>query len=370
VGAAPAGARDEGGVPMGAHERGLVRRYGKAVCAALLTMGTLGVAAAASATSRHGSAHSKHPVVLDGHICTKVATAHHNRISGHVSRGRPAVLCGLAGNDTLRATGPGTVILVAGPGHDTLIPSSTPGAHDILVGGAGPDSFGCTPGGTTTVIGDDQGDDESGCDGSDVANASQEWQGTVTAFSPATNPTSLTIQWSDVNDAAQAWLDANSDPSTATFDTTTATIVGNLVVGGEVTVAANPSSTTLAGSTLVAVTVFAGEGDNATCTGTITGSVEGDLQVSAGSCTLNGADVQGDVSVDSGANFTSSNATIEGDLAATGGGAITLTNTNIQGDLNCSGNTSVTDGGGNTVEGDASGQCAGIGGGGGDDDSQ
>lgn len=366
---------------------------------------TLAVASASSARTHHPRS-SKTVVVLDGHICTRTATSHHSKISGHAKNGKPAVLCGTSGNDTLKATGSGMVFLIAGPGTDTLIASSSPGAQDILIGGSGNDTFvagnqgddvietepgdtiSCTTGATTTIAGDDQGDNEDqNCGGDNVDNATQEWRGTVTAVGSS----SLTVQWADHNDTAQAWLDANGDPSTVMFDTTTATISGTPTMGGGVQVESNASSTTLAGSTLIAVSVEADGSGGGSCTGTVTGSVEGDLNAATGTCTLSGADVQGDVSVGPGVTLVIENSSIEGDLASSGAasvnisgsdlqgdvtiegttGAVSIDNNSIEGDLNCDANTSTPTGSGNNLQGDANGQCASLGSGsGGDGNSQ
>jgi hypothetical protein len=368
-------------------------------------VGLVGLGASTSAAKVRHATHVNKPVVLDGHICTKTATSRHPRVVGHASNGKPAVLCGVSGNDTLKATGPGVVFLIAGHGNDTLIASNDPAAQDVLVGGSGQDTFvagnqgddvietapgdtiQCTTGATTTIAGDDQGDNENGnCGGDNVDNATQEWQGTITAL---TDTTSMTVQWSDNNDAAQAWLDANGDPATVTFNISSATITGTLAVNGQVQVESNPSSSTLAGSTLNAVSVEAQQSDSPSCPGTLTGSVEGDLVVTSGSCTLNGADVQGNVTVGPGATIVVLNATVEGDFASSGAssvsitgsdlqgdvtiegttGAVTFNNNTIEGDLTCDANTSTPTGAGNSVQGDASGQCAGLGSGSGGDNS-
>jgi hypothetical protein len=313
----------------------------------------------------------KKPVVFKGHVCTSVATSKHPTAVGHARLGHPAVVCGVSGNDTLRAAGKGPVILIAGPGHDTLKASNTRGAHDVLIGSTGGDTFvtggsgsdeiilgatsgdtlDCTTTATITIGGDDQGDNSNGdCQsGGNVDDASQEWQGVITTTDGATT---MTIQVTDGNDAALAWL---GSATTVTFDITSADIQveggGSLTGGQDVEVTSDGVSS---GIGLIALSVDAGavdgQGDSSCGSGTVTGTVEGDLNVASGSCTISGADIQGDVTVAAGASATISNTTIEGDL-------------------NCDG--IVTDGGGNSVQGDVGGGCPStIGGSSGGDDSQ
>jgi hypothetical protein len=368
---------------------------------------------ALTATSAH--ARGKKPVVLDGHICTKVATSRHPTVVGHALNGRPAVVCGVSGNDTLKAKGAGLVILVAGPGSDTLIASSDPGARDILIGGSGTDTFqagtagddvietnsgdtiDCTTGATTVIAGDNQGDNENGdCQGSNVDNATQEWEGVVTATDGSTT---MTIQWTDLNDAAQTWLDANGDHATVTSNISSAIVVveggGALMMGDRVETTANAS-----GSVLTAVSVVAEPPNNLTCNSTLTGTIKDDLEVIGGMCTLSGATVEGDVLVSSGGSLSAQSATLEGNLASAGASSISIGHTNAQGDvhvetstgavtisndtiegdlnligntggvtvtsniidgdLNCTSNAPAPTGSGNTISGDNTGQCSGF----------
>lgn len=279
-----------------------------AVAALVLVVGTVGLAASAAAAGaqagasvathalvQHRHAKKRH-VVLRGHICTVVATKRHRRVVGHAGD----VVCGIRGNDTLVARGPGMVFLIAGPlkkhhrtaahlaaagaprrlrlGRDTLIASSSPGAQDILIGGSGrdtfktgtagtdlvqpgtgPDTIDCTAGATITIAGDAQGDQEDGCQGQNVQDAVTEWEGTVTAIPSATT---MAVQWAH-QDGADAWLAANGNPNPVTFDISSATMENEdnapLAVGDQVEVAADlPTS----GTTLVAVSVDAEQGDN------------------------------------------------------------------------------------------------------------
>jgi hypothetical protein len=338
---------------MRGQRKGWMGLVGKGAAALFVVMGTTALVSSSAQAV-------KKPVIFKGHVCTSVATSKHPNAVGRGRPGHPAVVCGVSGNDTLRAAGKGPVILIAGPGHDTLKASNARGAHDVLIGSTGGDTFvtgtsgtdeiilgapagdtvDCTTTGTITIAGDDQGDNSNGdCQpGGNVEDASQEWQGVITA----TDATStMTIQWTDANDAAQAWLAPLGDPASVTFDITTADIQveggGPLATGQQVDVTSDGVSS---GIGLVALSVDAGatdgQGDSSCPSGTVTGTVEGDLTVAVGSCTISGADIQGDVTVGAGASATISNSTIEGDL-------------------NCDG--SVTDGGGNSIQGDVGGGC-------------
>jgi hypothetical protein len=179
------------------------------------------------------------------------------------------------------------------------------------------------------------------------------------------------VQWSDVNDAAQAWLDANGDPATATFDITSAQIDmgdgGAVATGDQVEVAANPSDpTNLQGSTLTAVSVDGqgqdskpssddggdGQGDggggggftSSPCpNGTLSGTISGDLVFVGTSCTLNGATVQGDLVAGPGATLTvESGSTVDGDLAAVGATSLSVTGSSVQGDVKVMGTGGAT----------------------------
>jgi hypothetical protein len=211
-------------------------------------------------------------------------------------------VCGLGGNYTLTALGPGTVYLMAGRGLDKLIASSDPNAHDVLIAGTGSDTIvagtggddivdegtgndtiACGSGGTVTVVDDNsqsdsqgdssQGDDNQGDDNSqgdnqdcqgdgNVQGASLDFGGTITMVDNTAK--TITVQWSDVNGAAQAWLDSQTppDPTTVTSDISSATMEhgngGTLAPGDDVEVAANPPAS---GTTPVAVDVQADTGD-------------------------------------------------------------------------------------------------------------
>lgn len=419
---------------------GITRWVVRATAAGTLVVGAVGLGSSLAAAKAKSQ-----PVVLGGHICTKVATVRHHVATGHAGD----VVCGVSGNDVLKAAGPGIVTLVAGPGHHNVLKGSTNRrAHDLLVGSGVPgedtfqtgggddtietspgDSITCSSTGTTTIAGDDSGDQEHQCGGGNVEDATQEWHGVVTSTD---GTTTMTVQWSDVNDAAQAWLDANSDPATATFDISSAHIDmgdgGAVAAGDQVEVASNPSDpTNLAGSSLVAVSVD-GQGSDSQSggddgndqggngnggeagggwtptpcpSGTISGTT-GSVLFLGTSCTLSAATVQGDLIVGPGATIAVQNgSSIEGDVATVGATAMTITGSSVHGDvrimgssgevtvtsdtvtgdldvlgnqgavtiggntiggdLDCAMNaTSPTNGGGNTITGSATGQCAGF----------
>lgn len=353
----------------------------------------VGLGASAAGASARAHHHAKQTVVLNGHICTKIATTRHPVVTGHKGQ----TICGLSGNDTLKAAGSGIVTLVAGPGHHTTLRASgSHGAHDLLIGSgvAGQDTFvtgggsdtvdtapgdtiSCSSSGSTTIAGDESGDQEDGCQGGNVQDAAQEWQGVVTATDGSTT---MTIQWSDVNDAAQAWLGANGDPATATFDISSAQIDmgdgGAVATGDQVEVAANPSDpANLAGSTLVAVTVDGqgqdsqpssddggdgqGGGDGGGGGGftsspcPTSGTVSGDLVFVGTSCTLSGVTVQGDVIAGPGASVTvESGSTVDGDLASAGATSLSVTGSSVQGDVKVFGATGSVTVSSDTISGD------------------
>jgi hypothetical protein len=271
-------------------------RAGRNVRAAIavgLTIGSLGAITSIASSSVGAS----RVVTRDGFKCTKVGNGVHHRLVGRAGQ----VVCALGGNDTLIAVGPGRVVLIAGSGRDTLIASSNRHSHDILIGGTARDrfqggagwdnlqggsaanqflagrgtdqllsggtasnSYDCSSGsgGTVTVVEDQnaQGSQDDDCQGEDVQTATQEWTGTVTSTD---GKTTMTITWSDANDAAQSWLSSNANPKSVTFDISSAIIErdggGPVQVGDGVEVSSNPPTT---GTTLVAVAVQAGSGDD------------------------------------------------------------------------------------------------------------
>jgi hypothetical protein len=188
----------------------------------------------------------------------------------------------------LVASGPGHVVLIAGPGRETLVGSSNPGSDDTLIGGSGddsleagdggnqvidtgtgPDSIDCGNGGSqVSVVGAGSDDTENpDCGGGNVSDTNLEIHGTVNTV--ATDGSTMNVSFNEAEDTFQAWLDANGDPTSVDIAITPSTTIqvdggGSLAAGDWVEVTANTSSTTLAGSTLTAVDVQAqpaGSGD-------------------------------------------------------------------------------------------------------------
>jgi hypothetical protein len=231
---------------------------------------------------------------MDGYKCTVIATTKHRHATGHAG----AVVCGVSGNDVLKAAGPGRVVLIGGPGKDKLIASRALKSQDTLIGGSGPDTMVTGTGGddvvdtgsgndtidcpstggntggdggatggtgtdqsrvhmgpsTLTVVGADSGDTEdSNCSGDSQDSAQLEFQGTVNSTDASTT---MNVTIEDNSDAAQAWLDANGDPTAVDISLVGASIEvdngGTLVKGDDVEVAANAN-----GSSLTAVDVQA-----------------------------------------------------------------------------------------------------------------
>jgi len=244
--------------------------------AALAVAGTLGLGGSAAHASTQAKRTHK-PVVMHGYTCTKVAKKRHQTVVGTAGQ----VVCGLRGGVKLMASGPGHVVLIAGPGQETLVGSSTPGSDDTLIGGSGddtleagdsgnqvidtgtgPDTIDCGTGGSTvSVVGAGSDDTEnSDCTGGNVSDTSLEIHGTVNTV--ASDGSTMNVSFQEAEDTFQAWLDANGDPTSVDIAITPSTSThvdggGSLAAGDWVEVTANTSSTTLAGSTLTAVDVQA-----------------------------------------------------------------------------------------------------------------
>jgi len=253
---------------------------GKLVNRATVGAVALAVAGALSfgATAAHATTAKRvnKPVVMHGYICTKVAKKRHQTVVGVAGQ----VICGLHNGVKLMASGPGHVVLIAGPGQETLVGSSTAGADDTLIGGTGsdtldagdvgnqviqtgtgPDTIDCGTGGSTvSVVGVSSGDTEnSDCSGSNVSDTSLDIHGTVNTV--ASDGSTMNVSFNEADDNFQAWLDANGNPTSVDIAITPSTTVqidggGTTIAPGDwVEVTANTSSTTLAGSTLTAVDV-------------------------------------------------------------------------------------------------------------------
>ena len=133
------------------------------------------------------------------------------------------VLEGGAGNDTLIG-GPGHDWLVGGNGHDHMRGGS---GHNVIDASQGTDSVDCGTG--TAVVNTDATTTEApDCQGNgDQSQNLQHYHGTVSAIDTTAN--TITVQWSEVNDTAQTWLDANKDPNPVTIS-----LVGaNIQNGGD-----------------------------------------------------------------------------------------------------------------------------------------
>ncbi len=251
--------------------------------AALAVAGTLSLGASAAHAGTQAKRTHK-PVVMHGYTCTKVAKKRHQTVVGTAGQ----VICGLRSGVKLVASGPGHVVLIAGPGRETLVGSSNPGSDDTLIGGSGddsleagdggnqvidtgtgPDSIDCGNGGSqVSVVGAGSDDTENpDCGGGNVSDTNLEIHGTVNTV--ATDGSTMNVSFNEAEDTFQVWLDANGDPTSVDIAITPSTTIqvdggGSLAAGDWVEVTANTSSTTLAGSTLTAVDVQAqpaGSGD-------------------------------------------------------------------------------------------------------------
>ncbi len=151
------------------------------------------------------------------------------------------VLEGGAGNDTL-VGGPGRDWLIGGRGHNHIVAGS---GNDVIDASEGSDTVDCGTG--TDVVNTDSSTNEgSDCQG-DHNESAQRYHGTVTAIDTTAN--TVTVQWTDVNGAAQAWLDAQNpaDPNPVTFSLAGARIdngghEGDHGGGGDAAKHADPSS--------------------------------------------------------------------------------------------------------------------------------
>ena len=256
------------------------RRLSKRAVTGALAL-AVGGALSLGATAAHAGTAAKRthkPVVMHGYTCTKVAKKRHQIVVGTAGQ----VICGLHSGVKLMASGPGHVVLIAGPGQETLVGSSTPGADDTLIGGTGsdtleagnsgnqvidagtgPDTIDCGTGGSTvSVVGAGSGDTEnSDCGGSNVSNPSLDIHGTVNTV--ASDGSTMNVTFTQAEDTFGAWLTANGNPTSVDIAITPSTTVQidgggtTLAPGDWVEVTANTSSTTLAGSTLTAVDVQA-----------------------------------------------------------------------------------------------------------------
>jgi Ca2+-binding RTX toxin-like protein len=144
------------------------------------------------------------------------------------------VLSGDDGNDSLSG-GRGDDVDLGGNGDDDISEHDGNGTID---GGQGSDDVECGTGTTTVLVASDSDDNEAeNCqDDQDL----QEYEGTVSSV----DATNITVQYTDVNDSAQAWLDANGDPNPVTIALTPTTHVedGPAQIGDRVEVDAQPAA--------------------------------------------------------------------------------------------------------------------------------
>ena len=134
----------------------------------VLIAGALGFSGVAVSTLTASAAKA---LKVDGFTCTVVGTNGPNHLVGH----NGDVVCGLGGNDTLTASGPGTVVLIGGAGNDHLIASKSLNSHDTLIGDSGSDTL-SGGGGNDTLSGGPGNDTLSGGTGqiTDNGNAGND----------------------------------------------------------------------------------------------------------------------------------------------------------------------------------------------------
>jgi hypothetical protein len=124
-----------------------------------------------------------------------------------VAGGGNDVLEGGSGNDTLIG-GSGRDWLIGGTGHDLIRGGS---GRDIIDASEGSDQVDCGPG--NDVVNRDGSTSESDCQG-DQNEELQHYHGTVIPNGVDTINNTITVQWTEVNDAAQNWLDTHKDQTT------------------------------------------------------------------------------------------------------------------------------------------------------------
>ena len=163
-------------------------------------------------------------------------------------------LNGNAGNDQLNG-GSGNDIEIGGTGNDHIWAGS---GDDVIDGSQGNDHIDCGSG--NTVVNTDSTDTEApDCSGDN--QDLQQYQGSVTGIDTVNN--TITVQWSEVNDTAQTWLDAQvpADPNPLTISLSGANIETEdnaaIAPGDQVEIEATTSTD---GSTVIAVAVHAETG--------------------------------------------------------------------------------------------------------------
>ena len=141
---------------------------------------------------------------------TLVGNALNNVLNG--GPGDDTLLAG-SGNDTL-VGGMGNDLLVGGHGRDHMFAGT---GNDVVDGSSGDDTIDCGTG--NTIVSATSTDTEAADCNGDSHQELQRYHGTVTSVDTGSPQTTMTVQWAEVNDAAQAWLDAQSpaDPPTVTI---------------------------------------------------------------------------------------------------------------------------------------------------------
>jgi len=129
-----------------------------------------------------------------------VGNSGNNRL---VAGGGNDLLEGRSGNDTL-VGGSGRDWLIGGRGHDHIWGGS---GRDVIDASDGSDDVDCGAG--TDVVNTDSSTNESDC-GGDQNESLQRYRGTVSAVDTTQN--TISVQWTDVSDTAQAWLDSQTPP--------------------------------------------------------------------------------------------------------------------------------------------------------------
>ncbi len=122
----------------------------------------------------------------------------------------PTTMSGGNGNDKLKG-GPGHDVVLGGPGNDVI---SAGAGDDVIDGGSGTDAIDCGTG-ADQVASDSSDHEATDCQGENDGHDLLSYEGTIASIDANT----VSVQWSEVNDGAQAWLDAQSpaDPNPVTF---------------------------------------------------------------------------------------------------------------------------------------------------------
>jgi Ca2+-binding RTX toxin-like protein len=200
-------------------------------CAAWLAVPMIAATSASASTGRH-VVHCK-PGSTVQHPCRGtrgadkiIGTAGNDVIDAGAGND---VVMGEGGDDTING-GSGNDHLDGGDGNDTLNGGrgsddlTGDNGDDVEHGGSGHDQLDCGDG-------TDSSDDSSGDTATNCEQTIQTYDGTVTSFDGST----ISVQYTSNNDAAQTFLDANGDPNPVTANVTPDTeIEGGTPTVGEV----------------------------------------------------------------------------------------------------------------------------------------